>query len=185
MKRIVVLLMLTFSFNIMYAQNQDPWTDYMTPSDIHTMLTHYTGSFNMEIRMSIGEGKESPIITVSSEHTMLLGGRFLEMKQKGNMMGMDYQSIITVGFNNSNKQMSMTTITNMGTGTLSLIGPWDEKSKSANLIGEILNPVSKNTISVRQVISFVDINTILIESYDKEGDEPAKKTVEYKLVRNL
>lgn len=184
MKSILVLLILTFSFNVMNAQNQDAWTDYMKPSDIHTMLSKYTGSFNMEITMSLGDGKELSVITVSSEHTMLLGGRFLEMKQKGNMMGMDYESIITVGFNNSNKQMAMTTITNMGTGTLSLIGTWDENSKSANLIGELTNPVSKNTINVKQVITFVDTNTILIESYDKEGDKLEKKTVEYKLIRN-
>ncbi len=184
MKKIFLLFTLACSFNIMNAQNQDPWTEYMTPSNIHTLLSQYTGSFNMEIKMSMGEGKEPSVITVNSEHIMLLGGRFLEMKQKGNMMGMDYESIITLGFNNTNKHMAMTTITNMGTGTLSLFGTWDEKSKSANLFGELTNPVSKNTISVKQVITFVDANTILIESYDKEGDKPEKKTVEYKLVRN-
>lgn len=183
MKRIFIFLILTFSFNIMNAQNQDPWDEYMTPSSIHTMLAQYTGSFNMEITMSMGEGKEPTIITVNSEHTMLLGGRFLEMKQKGTMMGMDYQSIITIGFNNTDKQMAMNTITNMGTGTLSLFGNWDEKSKSANLFGQLINPVTKNTINVKQVITFIDKNTIIIESYDKEGDKPEKKTVEYKLVR--
>lgn len=66
----------------MNAQNQDPWDEYMTPSSIHTILAQYTGSFKMEITMSMGEGKEPSIITVNSKHTMLLGGRFLEMKQK-------------------------------------------------------------------------------------------------------
>jgi hypothetical protein len=63
---------------------------------------------------------------------MLLGGRFLEMEQKGEMMGMDYQSIITMGFNNTNKKFALTTITNMGTGILSLVGDWDNTSKTAN-----------------------------------------------------
>lgn len=169
----------------MNAQNQDPWSEYMTPSRVHSLFAEYTGDFKMEITMSMGEEKEPSIITVDSEHTMLLGGRFLETKQKGTMMGMDYQSVITMGFNNTDQQFAMTTITNMGTGTLSLFGNWDDKSKRAILFGQLTNPVTKNTIDVKQVITFVDTNTILIESFDKEGDTPEKKTVEYKFVRNI
>src|SRR5690606_34896741 len=128
---------------LMNAQRQDPWAEYMTPSSVHTLFSQYTGSFKMEITMSMGEGKEPSLIIVNSEHTMLLGNRFLEMKQQGNMMGMDYQSIMTLGYNNIDKKMALTTITNMGTGTLSLFGDWDEKSKSAVLFGQLTNPVTR------------------------------------------
>lgn len=43
------------------AQSQDPWTEYMTPSGIHTLFSQYTGSFKMEITMSMGEGKAPSI----------------------------------------------------------------------------------------------------------------------------
>lgn len=133
---------------------------------------------------SIIEGNESNVITVNSEHKMLLGGRFLEMKQEGIMMGMDYQSIITMGYNNIDKQISMTTITNMGTGTLCLFGNWEENTNTANLFGQLTNPVTKEIINVRQSVTFVDEDTILIESYDTEGDKPEMKTIQYKLIRN-
>ena len=180
----ILFLTLIFSITIMNAQNQDPWTEYMTPSNVHTLFSKYVGDFKMEITMSMGEGKEPSIITVQSEHKMLLGGRFLEMKQEGTMMGMEYKSILTIGFNNTDKKFALTTITNMGTGTLSLFGEWDEESKSATLFGELTNPVSKNTINIKQIISFINNNTMLIESFDKEGENPEKKTVEYKLIRN-
>lgn len=176
---LLVLLMTTAA----KAQKHDPWAEYMTPSNVHTLFKQYEGNFTMDISMSMGDGKEPSIVTVNSEHNMLLGGRFLEMKQHGNMMGMDYQSIITLGFNNTDKKFALTTITNMGTGTLSLFGDWNDKSKSATLSGSLTNPVSKNTITVKQVVTFVDNDTILIESYDKEGDNPEKKTVQYKLSR--
>lgn len=168
----------------MHAQNQDPWAEYMTPSDVHTLLSHYTGNFKMEITMWMGEGTKPSVIVVNSAHMMLLGGRFLEMKQHGNMMGMDYQSVMTLGYNNADKKMALTTITNMGTGTLSLFGEWNKITKSATLFGQLTNPVTKNLISVKQVITFIDNDTILIESYDKEGDNREKKTVQYKLIRN-
>ena len=108
----------------------------------------------------------------------------MEMKQHGIMMGMDYQSTMTLGYNNTDKKMTLTTITNMGTGTLFLTGEWNEATKSGNLFGQLTNPVSKEIIHVRQTITFIDDNTILIESYDTEGEHPEKKTVEYRLIRN-
>lgn len=184
MRNILLTLSLLIMATQTEAQNQDPWGEYMTPSEVHSLLSEYTGSFKMDITMSMGEGKEPSITTVNSEHALLLGGRFLEMKQQGTMMGMDYQSIMTLGFNNTDKQMNLTTITNMGTGTLSLFGTWDLKMKTATLYGTLTNPVSKGTIKVRQTITLVDENTILIESYDTENDNPEKKTVTYKLTRS-
>ena len=164
------------------AQNQDPWVEYMTPTEIHNMFSQYTGNFTMEMTVGIGSSQPT-IFTMDSSHQMLLGGRFLEMKQQGDIMGMDYQSITTLDFNTTDKQMALTTITNMGTGTLSMFGEWDEKTKSATLYGKLTNPVTKNTIKVKQIISFPDKDTILIESFDQEGDKPEVKTVQYKFIR--
>lgn len=177
LKHLLILPILLFNFTTMSAQQVDPWVEYMTPSDVHTLFSQYTGSFTMEITMS------PTIISVNSDHSMLLGGRFLEMKQHGSMMGMDYQSIMTIGFNTTDKTVSMTTITNMGTGTLSLTGDWDVATKTATVVGRLTNPVSKSTINVRQVITFINNDSFLIESYDQEGDNPEKKTTQYRFVR--
>jgi len=183
MKRYILAATLIFSITLLKAQTPDSWVEYLTPSAIHSLFAKYTGSFKMEISMYSGDEKEPSMITVNSEHSMLLGGRYLEMKQQGKMMGMDYQSVMIVGLNNTDKKMALTTITNMGTGTLSLFGAWDEKTKSATLFGQLTNPVTKNTINVRQVLTFIDENTLLIESFDQEDVNPEIKTVQYKLIR--
>lgn len=181
MKKIVLFLVFIFNMTIMAAQHQDPWSEYMTPSAVHELLAQYVGDFTMEITM--GEGKEPSVIAVDSQHSLLMGGRFLQMVQHGVMMGMDYQALTTLGFNNTDKQFALTTITNMGTGTLSLFGDWDEQSKTATLFGPLTNPVTKHTINVKQIVTFLDKNTISIESFDQENDRPEKKTVSYKLIR--
>lgn len=181
--KIVLFLALILNLTNMKAQNLDPWTEYIEPSKVHTLISQYEGNFKMEIKMSMGEGKEPSITIVEGQNKMLLGGRFLELKQNGTLMGMDYQSIMTMGFNNTDKKMALTTITNMGTGTLSLFGYFNEDFKTAALFGQLTNPDSKNSINVKQVVSFIDNDTIKIESFDKETDEPEKKTVEYLLIR--
>lgn len=180
----IILIMLIVNSIILKAQNQNPWSEYMSPSSTHRLLSEYSGSFKMEITMLMDDGKETPKIIVNSEHVMLFNGLFLEMKQQGNMVGMNYQSIMTLGFNNADKKMTLIAITNMGTGTLYLNGEWDENLKTGNLYGQLTNPVNKKTIKVRQTINFVDSDTILIENYDTEENSPEKKTVIYKLIRN-
>ncbi|HYK75826.1 MAG TPA: DUF1579 family protein, partial [Daejeonella sp.] len=177
MKQLLLSITLLFSTIAMQAQETDPWTKYMTPLSTHKFLSRYTGNFEMEIKMWMNEGKEPMIVKVNSKHDTILGGRFLEMKQAGNMMGMDYQSIMTLGFNNTDEKFAMTTLTNMGTGILSLHGNWDVENKVANLTGQMTNPVSKNKINVRQKITFLDDNTILIENYDQEGNSQEKKSI--------
>ncbi|NVK84500.1 MAG: DUF1579 family protein, partial [Cytophagia bacterium] len=71
----------------MNAQEKDPWSVYMTPTSIHELFSKYEGEFQMEIEMN---GLNEPVL-ISSSHKMILGGRFLELKQKGKMMGMDYE----------------------------------------------------------------------------------------------
>jgi hypothetical protein len=64
-----------------------------------------------------------------------------------------------------------------------LQGNWNSETKMATLHGKLTNPVSETTVNVRQTLTFTDQNTILIESYDQEGDQPETKTVQYKFVR--
>jgi hypothetical protein len=92
---------------------------------------------------------------------------------------------MTLGFNNTDKTMTLTTITNMGTGTLCLSGEYDETSRSATLYGKMTNPVTKNPITIKQVVHFIDKDTIRIENYDKEGDTEESKTIEYQLIRKV
>ncbi|WP_108423413.1 DUF1579 family protein [Flagellimonas amoyensis] len=174
-----ILFILLIQSSIMGAQEKDPWTVYMTPSSIHESFAKYEGEFQMEIEMN---GLNEPMV-ISSSHAMILGGRFLELKQKGKMMGMDYESIFTIGHNTIDGSISMTTLTNMGTGTLALNGEWDENTNTATLYGKLTNPVSKKTINVKQTLEFIDEDTFLIQSFDQEEDQPEKKTVEYRFVR--
>ena len=92
---------------------------------------------------------------------------------------MAYESVMTLGFNTIDKKMALTTITNMGTGTLALFGNWDETTKKATLYGSLTNPVSKQNIKVKQIINFMDADTLVIESYHTEGEQAEKKTVVY------
>lgn len=177
----MLIISLGFTLNFLQAQESDPWATYMNPGEVHQLLNQYQGEFNLTLKM-IG-GPDPVEFPLKSDNQMVMGGRFLQFNQSGSFGGMDYESITTVGFNTVDKTMSLTTITNMGTGTLALVGKWDEATKSANLKGQLTNPVTKTAIQVRQRITFATENSIIIESFDQEGSKDEIKTVEYSFTR--
>ena len=176
----IVLSLLVVSSN---AQQTDPWTNYMMPSEIHKSLEKYAGDFAMEITMWMMEGAEPVVINVTSENKMILGGRFLEMTQTGDMMGMAYHAISVLGYNNSDKNYNLTTVTNMGTGTLYVSGSYDTKSNSVQLRGNLSNPMNGKIIEVRQSLQMIDDDTLLIENFDMESGSEERKTIAYKFTR--
>ncbi|WP_192348719.1 DUF1579 family protein [Algoriphagus sp. Y33] len=175
MKKLIISLLIISCPLVMKAQNQNAWVTYMTPSEVHTMLSNYEGEFKLEIRMT---GQEESTI-VNATNKMILGGRFLQIDQQGQMIGMKYEALSTIGYNTIDGTISLATITNMGTGTLSVKGEWVQADKVASMKGTLTNPVTKNVINVTQKIAFIDKNSFVIESFDQEGNQPEKKTVEY------
>lgn len=179
MKKYPIFLFLIFQFVVMQAQERNPWSVYMTPAVEHERLATYEGKFQVEITMS---GAKEPIV-VYAVHQMILDGRFLDIEQTGKMMDMDYVSYTTLGYNTIDHTYTMVTYTNMGTGILTLTGKWDNEVNGIVLYGNLTNPVSERTIRVKQVIHFLDDDSFLIESFDKEEDAPESKTVVYKFKR--
>jgi Protein of unknown function (DUF1579) len=182
-KSVLFVIFIFFAIFTASAQSTDPWTEYMMPNEVHKLIGEYAGEFNMEISMWMTDGKEPVVIKVNSKHKIILGNRFLEMTQTGDMMGMDYQSTSAIGYNTSSKLFVMTVMTNMGTGILALAGPWDSAAKIVTLRGEITNPADKKIIKVRQQITFIDKNNLLIENFDTNEGEKEKKSIQYKLTR--
>jgi hypothetical protein len=185
MKKFVFALTLLFTSVTAFAQNQDPWMEYMTPSKAHATLATYAGDFDVTITMWMSTQGEPMKVAVESANKMVLDGRFLQFDQAGQMMGMAYRGLMTLGYNNTEKRFALTGMSNIGTGTLFLSGPWKEEGKVAILTGQMTNPVDKKAIKVRQTITFVDSNTLLIENYDQEEGGAERKSVEYRFTRKV
>ena len=183
MKTLLLVIIAMLTFSTAKAQKQDPWSEYMTPNEVHKLLGEYAGAFDMEITMWPDEGKEPAKVKVASNHQMILGGRFLELRQTGKMMGMDYLSVSTFGYNTSGKSFDLITLNNMGTGTLSLTGTWNPEIKEATVSGQMISPGSNKVIKIRQVIHFQDKNRLTITNYDQSEGRQPQKTIEYKLTR--
>ncbi|RZK39925.1 MAG: DUF1579 domain-containing protein [Pedobacter sp.] len=149
------------------------WADYMTPGDVHKMLASTEGKWNAEIAFYYSP--DSPSVSkLTCENKMILGGRYQQSMYEGSIEGMPFEGINTLAYDNAKKIYISTWIDNMGTGVMHLEGKYDEASKKMHLQGKATDVVSGQPINVREVFTFVDKDTQLMEMFEEKNGKEMK-----------
>ena len=159
------------------------WQEYATPGEMHKMLANDTGSWDEEVTMWMSPDGKPSTSKMTAETKMILGGRYQESRHKGTFEGMPFEGISTVAYNNASKEYNSTWIDNMATGIMTMNGKYDEATKSINFTGECVDPMTKKTKKIRQVMTMIDANTQKMESYDITPDGKEYKSMEIKMNR--
>lgn len=158
------------------------WHTYITPGEPHQMLAKSDGKWKGEVTMWMAPGAAPEKTSIESENKMILGGRFQQSTHKGTMMGMPFEGISVIGYNNAKKTYSSSWVDNMSTGITYMEGTWDNATKSMNLKGRVTDPMTGKDMEVREVFRIIDDNTQLLEMYDTH-DGKEMKSMEIKFTR--
>ena len=165
------------------AAVQKAWVDYMTPGDVHKMLAMDNGKWEEEICIWESPEGKSTTSKATAESKMILGGRYQEMRHTGSVMGMPFEGIGTMGYDNASKKMVSTWIDNMGTGMMYTTADFDGTSKTMEFKGEVMDPVTKKSKPVREVFTLVDNNTRRMEMFDVTAEGKEFKSMEITMTR--
>lgn len=158
---------------------QKAWEEYATVGEPHKILADDTGTWTEELTFWMGPDDKNPQKhTATAEVKMILGGRYQEQRHKGKMMGMDFEGISTMAYNNASGEYTSTWIDNMGTGMMIATGKYDEASKTIKLSGEMVDPMTKKSKKFREVMTMVDADTRKMESYDTSPEGTEFKSME-------
>ncbi len=165
------------------ATIQKAWIEYMTPGEIHKQLALDNGKWNESITIWESPGAKPTTNKMTAESRMILGGRYQQMTHKGNFMGMDYEGIGTIGYDNASKKMVSTWVDNMGTGMMYMAADYDGKSPTMEFKGEVTDPVTKKAKPSREIFTIVDDNTRQIEMFDVAPNGTEFKNMEITMTR--
>lgn len=154
------------------AAQMKAWQDYATPGNPHKLMADEAGTWNCDMTFwSEPNGKAEKAISTANIK-MILGGRYQEANYQGTMMGQQFEGKSTLAYNNASKEYTTTFIDNMGTGMMVAVGTYDEKTKSMELKGDMVNPLNGKKTPYREVYTIVDPKTRKMEMYDvKNGTE--------------
>ncbi|RYZ21175.1 MAG: DUF1579 domain-containing protein [Chitinophagaceae bacterium] len=159
------------------------WMAYSEPGAEQKALAEASGRWDAEITMCMAPGTPEQKTTTVVDNKMVLGGRYQMSSHKGNMMGMAFEGISTVGYDNHKKQYQSTWIDNMGTGIMVMNGTWDEATKTINFSGKMMNPGTKAEEDVRETFTIIDKDHQLMQMYAKGPDGKEFKTMQIHYTR--
>lgn len=161
------------------------WMEYSTPGEMHKMLAKSDGIWTGETIMWMENGGKPMMSKSETINKMMYGGRYQISNHKGNFMGMPFEGMSIVGYDNSKKKFISTWIDNMGTGIMHGEGEWSPSTKSVEFKGKMTDPSRPGKdCDFREVFTFVDDNNQKLEMYgpdSKTGKE--YKTMEIKYTR--
>lgn len=157
--------------------------EYATPGEMHKMLASSDGKWTTETTMWMDPKAPPQKATGTSENKMILGGRYQQSTHKSNMGGMPFEGISTVAYDNTKKVFISTWIDNMGTGIMTMEGPYDAATKTISFKGKALDCTTGKDCEVRENFKIIDDKNQFMEMYMTPAGGKEYKCMELKLTK--
>lgn len=156
---------------------------YGTPGEYHKYMEYFVGEWNQTSKMWMKPGAPPMESSSTATSKMMMGGRYLKTLHKGAFMGMPFEGISLLGYNNLRKKFSSLWIDNMGTGMAISHGELDKSKKVRTDIGDWDEPLSGGTQKIKMVTTIVDSNKFTFDMYSILPDGKEFKSMSMTCVR--
>jgi hypothetical protein len=162
------------------SEEMKVWMEYMTPGPVHKMLASANGEWNTKTSYWTMPGAEAQVSMGSCTNEMILGGRYQKSTHRGHMMGMPFEGISLLAYDNATEQFYTIWIDNVGTGMMMSRGKLNYETNTAEVEGSYVDPMTGMEQPVRQTYRMIDDNTHVLEMFmSHEGQEFKALVVEY------
>lgn len=151
-----------------------------TPGEQHKVLEQLVGEWNHTSKFwETADGKPEESKGTSSMK-MVLGGRYLQQDVKGKAMGMDFNGMGLMGFDNIKKEYQSLWVDSMSTSMMKGTGSFNASTKTFEEKGVFSCPMTESkTAEYRTEWKIVDKNTNIFSMY---GKGPTGKGKEFKMM---
>lgn len=162
----------------MTEEDMKAFTEAATPGKMHRLLADGAGEWTAKCTAWMAPDTDPTTSEGSAKGTMIMGGRFLQLEFKSEMMGEAFTGLGLYGYDNVAKKFSSTWIDNMGTAMLQGTGGLSEDGKVLTWKYTYHCPIAKKLVTMREVETMAGPNSRKLEMY---GPEP-KSGKEYKMM---
>lgn len=149
-----------------------------TLGEEHKMLAKSNGTWNVDMTYWDGIDRPASKMAGTQVTTSILDGHFSQSLFSGDFMGMPFNGISTVGYDNTTKEYVSLWMENMNTAIMVMKGTWDAATKTITFSGKQKNPVNGIECNMRQTYKFVDDDNEYMEMF---GPDP-KTGKEFKMM---
>lgn len=152
-------------------------------SDEHKLLHKDVGTWDATMNIYPMEGAE-PIESKGTETNELLeGGMWLVSRFKGDIFGMPFSGIGTVGYDPIDKKYVGTWIDSISPHLTTIKGEYDAAAKTMNMVAEGRDFQTGQVTQSKHITRYVDDNTRTFEIHAKEEGGKERKVMEIQYKR--
>lgn len=155
----------------------------MAVTENHAFLKNFAGEWDIQTTVWMEPGAEPVTTKNSSNAELILGGRFLETKFKGNMYGQPFEGLQIIGYDNAQKKYITFWIDSSGTGFFLMSGTRDESGKVLTDTGELPDPITGGNIKVRAITKVISKDEYIYELYMTGPDGKEFRSMENRVKR--
>ena len=154
----------------------EAWMRAMTPGDTHKKLQDLEGSWTASVQFWMHPGATPEVSTGTSEHKMILGGRYLEQRFTGSFMEQPFEGLGYTGYDNITRKYVSTWMDSMSTGMMLMSGKGT--AGEMKLSGTASDPMTGKVQNVKETITIVDANHHKLEMWGPAPNGKMFKTME-------
>ena len=151
--------------------------EYAAPSDPHKQFARQTGRWNVTGKMFMTPGAPATPMNASANIQMLLDGRYMMEEFKSEFMGMPFEGVLLMGYNNMTEEYSSIWMDNMGTGWSPASGV-EVSDGVVEMKGTMTDLISPGGRAFRHVATHHDDGTFSVVMYDTLPDGEEWKVME-------
>jgi len=136
------------------------------PGPMHAWMAKHAGRWNGKTTMWMAPETEPMHATGVATTTMIMDGRYAQTDFVGELPGMgQMKGLGIVGFDNVSQKFVGTWIDSFGTGIMNGVGELSSDGTKLTWTYTANCPITKKPVKVRQVESFPDANTMILEMW--------------------
>jgi hypothetical protein len=159
------------------------WQKMATPGEGHKKLDPLVGSWTARNTMWMEPGKPPEVTEGTAEQKWVLGGRYLEQRYEGTMMGQPFSGVGYAGYDNYTMKYESTWMDTTGTAILITRGTFDKAGKVLTSTGQMNDFVTRKTMTMRDKTTLVSPDEILFELFGSGPDGKEQKMMEIRYTR--
>ncbi len=140
----------------------------------HKHLSRFIGTWNAEVKSWVAPNKPPVTSKGSAVVKSIYGGRYTMMTFKGFFAGMPFEGLNISTYNTLKKEYEALWVDSMSSWLYVARGHCDGTGRRTEYRGTYRDPVSRETVKVREVFESLDQDTFRMEYFETHGDQEVK-----------
>ncbi|MFH1754085.1 MAG: DUF1579 domain-containing protein [Candidatus Latescibacterota bacterium] len=148
------------------------------PGEQHKHLAAMAGSWTYSGKIWMDPSGPPMEVTGTSEHTMIMQGRFLQQEGHSEFQGTEFAGFGLVGFNKMTNKLQSVWIDNTGTAMLIMTGTCDAEGKTFTSFGEFKDLMKSDMQKIKAVTKLTGPDEMVDEMFLLMPDGKEIKTMQ-------